>query len=144
MNESELITGSVAEVLNSREIIINRGSDSGVKEGLTFEVFAPQGENVIDPETGDNLGSVNRPKVVVRIVHVEPRLSVGRTFRSTRRNIGGNSAIKLFDKMFEPPQYVREYDTLRMGNRTWEEIDESESIVKIGDPVRQTLKYDEE
>ena len=141
---SELITGAVAQILNSRELVLNRGSEHGVTNGMTFEVLAPEAENIRDPETGETLGSVDRPKVAVRIVHVEPRLAVARTFRSRRRNVGGSSALGLFDKMLQPPKYVTEYDTLKTSQRTWEDLDESESFVKIGDPVRQTVKYDDE
>lgn len=144
---AELIRGSVAEILNSRELVINRGREHGVRDGMIFEVLAPQGEDITDPDTGETLGSVERPKVVVRVVQVEPRLAVARTFRSRRRNIGGTGAggfAATWEKLFEAPRYVREYDTLKTSERTWEDLDESESFVKIGDPVRETRKYDDE
>jgi len=141
--DDDLITGQVAQVLNSRELVINRGSEHGVTEGMTFEVIAPESENILDPTTNDILGSVDRPKVVVRVVQVEPKLAVARTFRSRRRNVGGTSALKLFERMYQPPRYITEYDTLKTSERTWEDLPESESFVKIGDPVRQSLKYDD-
>jgi hypothetical protein len=146
MAEREPITGAVARILNSRELVLNRGSEDGVKEGMYFEVLAQEGENIKDPNTGEVLGSVDRPKVAVRIVQVQPRLSVGRTFRSHRRNIGGSSGLfgTRFGTVFDPPRYVTQYDTLKTSERTWEALDESESFVSTGDPVRQTFKYDDE
>ncbi|HEV7774547.1 MAG TPA: hypothetical protein VGO48_14795 [Conexibacter sp.] len=140
---SEPIAGKVARILNSRELVINRGTEDGVALRMVFEVLAPQGEDIRDPDTGDILGSVDRPKVVVRIVQVSERMAVARTFRSRRRNIGGVGSLRVFDNMFAPPKYVTEYDTLKTNEQTWEDLDEEDSFVKIGDPVRQTSKYDE-
>ena len=142
--KEEPITGSVAQILNSRELVINRGEEHGVVPGMHFEVLAPEAENIRDPDTNEMLGSVDRPKVVLRIVQVQPKLSVARTFRSRRRNVGGMSAFAVFDRLFEPPRYVTEYDTLKTSERTWADLDESESFVKTGDRVRQSFKYDEE
>jgi hypothetical protein len=140
----EPILGSVAQILNSRELVINRGTDHGVVTGMYFEVLAPEGEDVLDPDTGEVLGSVDRPKVAVRIVQVQPKLAVARTFRGRRRNIGGIGSTALFDNLFGPPEYVTEYDTFKTSERTWEDLPEEKSFVKIGDPVRQTHRYDDE
>jgi hypothetical protein len=137
------IEGFVAQILNSRELVINRGGTHGVEKGMVFEILASQAQSIRDPETNEVLGSVDRPKVVVRVVQVEPRMSVARTFRSRRRNVGGFSALSAFDKMFQPPKYQIEYDTLKTSESTWEDLDESESFVKTGDRVRESLKYDE-
>jgi hypothetical protein len=141
---SDLIEGRVAQILNSRELVLNRGDEDGVMAGMVFEILAPQGEDIRDPVTDEVLGSVERPKVVVRIVQVEPKLAVARTFRSRRRNVGGTDATKSWMRLFEPPKYVTEYDTLKTSERTWEDLSEEESFVKRGDPARQTHKYDDE
>jgi hypothetical protein len=143
MEKADLIEGQVAEILNARELVINRGSDQGVQENMVFEVLAPQAQDIRDPETDELLGSVGRPKVVVKVVQVEPRLAVARTFRSKRRNVGGSDFSKTWMKLLEPPRYVTEYDTLKSGRGTWEEIDEDESFVKRGDPVRQAIQNEE-
>lgn len=141
---SDLIEGRVAEILNSRELVLNKGDEHGVMVGMVFEILAPQGEDIRDPVTDEVLGSVERPKVVVRIVQVEPKLAVARTFRSRRRNVGGADTTKSWMRLFEPPRYVTEYDTLKTSERTWEDLSEEESFVKRGDPARQTHKYDDE
>jgi hypothetical protein len=144
MPKSDLIEGQVAEILNSRELVINRGENDGVTEGMVFEILSPQGQDIRDPTTDEVLGSVQRPKVVVKVVQVEPKLTVARTFRSRRRNIGGNDFTKQWLRVLEPPKYVTEYDTLKTTRGTWEELNENESFVKRGDPARQTHKYDDE
>jgi hypothetical protein len=139
LGQREPITGRVARILNSRELVINRGAEHGVTVGMRFEVLAPQAEDIRDPDTGELLGSVDRPKVEVRVVQVEPKLAVARTFRARRKNIGGISMNPVVSRLFEPPQYVTQYDTLKTSERTWEDLDEKESFVKTGDPVREVL-----
>jgi hypothetical protein len=141
---SELIEARVAQILNSRDLVLNKGQGDGVEPGMVFEILAPQGEEIRDPETDEVLGSVERPKVVVRIVQVEPKLAVARTFRSHRRNIGGADTTRQWMRVFEPAKYVVEYDTLKTSDATWEDLSEKESFVKRGDPARQTHKYDDE
>lgn len=46
----------VATVQDAENIWINRGDDSGLKVGETFDVFAP-GEELIAPDTGESLGT---------------------------------------------------------------------------------------
>lgn len=135
------IRGTVARVLNARELVINRGSNHGVVKDMYFDVLAPEGEGIIDPDTLEPLGSVDRAKVVVKIVQVQEKLSVARTFKSRSRNVGGMGAMAAFDQLFGPTKYVTEYDTLKQSGRTWENISEEESFVQTGDPVRQTFKY---
>jgi len=137
----EPITGAVARILSARELVINRGSDHGVTQGMHFEILAPEGEDIEDPDTGDLLGSVDRPKVAVRIVEVKPKLSVARTFRKHRRNVGGIGigGTGAFSRIFDAPKFVTVYETLKTTEETWENLSPEDSYVSVGDPVRQVL-----
>ena len=143
MTNKKSITGHVAKVLNSRQLVINKGQEHGVKIGMTFIVYDQKGENIKDPKTGQNLGSVKRPKVSVKIIEVEPKLAVAETFRSERVNIGGSGIggnLIGIAKMFEPPKYIERFKTLKTNEQTWEDLDEAQSYVKIGDPVEQEIR----
>lgn len=135
---TDLIRGKVARVLNSRELALNLGSDHGVHEGMLFDVLDPKGENIVDPDTGAILGSLERPKVRVKVISVQDKLSVASTFKKEVKNIGGagigTSAISQF---FLKPEYVTQYETLKTEEKTWEDLSEKESYVKHGDPVVQ-------
>lgn len=131
------IKGLVARVLNSRELVINKGRADGVKVGMIFHVKDRKAEDIPDPETGDVLGSVNRPKVDVKIVSVEDNLAIARTFRSRQVNVGG--ILPDISPIFLPPKFERRYETLKTDESTWEELDEDESFVKVGDPVEEVL-----
>jgi hypothetical protein len=122
------IKGEVAAILTRRELVLNRGSDDGVREGMKFAVLNSKGLDVKDPKTGQVLGSVELPKVLVEVVRVQPHLSVARTFNKVK--VTGLSALGgLFD-----PTPASGIETLRSVEKPYEEeLDEAESYVKRGD-----------
>ena len=77
----ELIEGRVAKVLNRRELVINRGSENGVEEGMKFGVIE-ESEEVLDPETNSSIGTIRRVKIRVKVAHVQPQLAVARTYET--------------------------------------------------------------
>jgi hypothetical protein len=134
------IRGSVAAILNRRELVLNVGSDAGVMTGMKFAVLAPSGLEIKDPETGEPLGSVELPKVLVEATRVDSKLAVARTFRSTKRNVGGSGLGLTGASAFDPPRWVEEPENLRLkDNPDREQLREAESYVKIGDPVVQVV-----
>lgn len=138
---SEPIRGKVARVLNSREIALTVGSSDGVVVGMYFDVMDPKGEDITDPDTGDVLGSIERPKVRVQITKAQERLSVASTYRKTKKNVGGAmSDFGSLSRVLMPPKWVTKYETLKTEEKTWEDLDEEQSYVKIGDPVVQVIK----
>jgi len=66
-----MIEGRVAQILNDHELIINRGRKDGVARHMLFSVLAGEPLKVLDPETGESLGSLERSKatIVAREVH---------------------------------------------------------------------------
>jgi hypothetical protein len=76
-----LIEGKVAEILNERELVINRGADAGVKEGMTFKVVESK-LDITDPDTGEVLGTISREKIRVRIAEVQSKFCIGRTYET--------------------------------------------------------------
>ena len=46
-------------------MVINVGSNNGVVVGMRFDVMDTKGQDVQDPDTGELLGSIERPKVRV-------------------------------------------------------------------------------
>ena len=139
MNEPKPIRGKVARILNSRELALNIGSDHGVKVDMRFDVLDEASENIRDPDSGTVLGSVNRPKVRVKVVQVQEKISVASTYKSKRVNVGGRGSLLAMANYFAPPNWIREYETLRTEESTWENLDEKDSYVATGDPVVQAL-----
>src|SRR6476646_4819462 len=77
---SKPIEGSVARVEDQYTLIINRGSDHGVTEGMEFAVMADDGDQIIDPETGDVIGELPSEKLRIRVFEVQPKYSRAETF----------------------------------------------------------------
>lgn len=146
--QSQPIRGKVARILNSRELAINVGSKDGVTVGMKFDVLEPKGEEIKDPDTGEVLGSLSRPKVRVRVKSVQERLSVATTFKEYEVNVGGVGSsltaglegVGRLSDLLRPPKYVKKVETLKTEEKTWEDLDEKQSYVKIGDPVLQVLE----
>lgn len=138
---TERVEGKVAQVLNSREVALNVGSDKGVRVGMYFEIL--EHEDIEDPDSGDSLGSIDRPKVRVKVTHVQEKLSVAATYIKKRVNVGGiglgMEPLGSFSRMLMPPKWITEYETLKTEEKTWEDLDEEESYVKIGDRVLQVI-----
>lgn len=135
---SKAIHGKVARVLNSRELALNIGTENGVKIGMLFDVLDPKGEDIRDPDTQEILGSIQRPKVRVKIISAQEKLSVASTYKATEINVGGVAdfaGVGRISAMLMPPKYLKKFETLKTTEQTWEDLDESKSYVKTGDPV---------
>ena len=142
----EPIRGKVARVLNTREIAINVGTSQGVTLGMRFDVMDTNEMDITDPDTGKVLGSLERPKVRVEIIHVQEDLSVAQT-PETKVNLGGTGTLTALDtfgpfaRSLMPPNWVTRYETLKKTETNpKEELDEEDSRVKIGDPLVQVLE----
>ena len=134
------IRGKVARVLNSREIALNVGSNDGVELEMCFNIMDIKLEDIRDPDTKQLLGSIERPKVQVKVTHVQEKLSLASTFRTTRVNTGGSGlGMGMLSQALLPPNWVTKYETLKTDQKTWEDLDERESFVNVGDPAVQAL-----
>ncbi|HUP19181.1 MAG TPA: CsgG/HfaB family protein [Gemmatimonadota bacterium] len=67
-------SGRVVDVREGR-VYVNAGSDSGITPGMRLEVFA-QGDALIDPDTGLNLGAPDRKVGAVLVEAVEEKYAV--------------------------------------------------------------------
>jgi hypothetical protein len=136
----ERIRGLVAAILNRREVVLNVGSRQGVTENMKFAILDQEGAEIRDPETGEVLGSVELPKVLVRAVRVQDSLAVARTYRKTRKNVGGVGLRNPLAGLFEPPDIVEDLELLEVSGKTYQEQrDLKASVVEVGDPVVEVV-----
>lgn len=125
----KVIEGKVAKILNDRELVINRGSTDGVQLDTIFKVVEDS-EPILDPDTQEPLGSVEREKVRIKVVHVQESLAIGRTYETYQTRGGPLWALGAISHLATPPETrVR---TLRSSTGP---LDESESLVVIGDKI---------
>jgi curli biogenesis system outer membrane secretion channel CsgG len=69
-------------VKRDAQITINRGEGAGVEVGQRFNVFA-QGEELVDPDTGEVLGREEVKVGQARIISVQPKLSTAELLEDT-------------------------------------------------------------
>ena len=81
------LRGKVARILNERELAINVGQKDGVTRGMKFAVLAETPTEIIDSDTQEVLGVVDREKVRVQAVEVNERFSICSTYE--KRIVGG-------------------------------------------------------
>lgn len=135
------ITGQVAAIINEREVVLNLGLTSGVSPGMKFRIM-DQPTVVKDPSSGEELGIVSREKVRVKVVKVQPKLSIARTYETYEKNVGGKGGLRMeaisgIAQMFQPPKIVTRVRTLRFEDSglDYSPLDQAQSFVKVGDPV---------
>ncbi len=144
--QTKLIRGKIARILSTREVALNIGEQNGVALGMLFDIVSEAGLDIRDPDTDKELGSVELPKVRVKVARVYEKLSVASTYRTKRVNIGGRNADLSIHSLFQPPKWETRYETLEWDEsfeHSSEDLDEHGSYVSIGDPVVQVLDDDE-
>ena len=139
-DQEELLEGYVAQVLNERELVINIGYERGVREGMIFAVLSGTQLEILDPITKEPLDTLEREKVRVEAVQVQPKIAICRTYEY--REVGG-----VLDPFGAITQAIgprrRIYETLRAAKEEQPRaLSQEESYVKIGDKVRQWINPD--
>ncbi len=134
--DTDLLQGKVAKILNEREVVINIGKKRGVKKGMRFAILAPTPEEILDPETGEKLDVVDRPKVLVQATEVREKITICSTYRTIKIPGGAYSVGSVALGLFDPPRSV--FETLRIEDSSLPApLSPDESYVKIGDRVKQ-------
>ena len=144
------VEGKVAKILGHQEIVINRGRSHGVREGMRFEVFAPEGEEVWDPDTGETLGTVEDIKAKAEVTEVKDRLSIARVSQSNQQ-FGGfeemqDNLQRAFQQIFGegtqvqgfgfPPQGGSESDAEDLEEMFGGPLEDA-SKIQVGDAARE-------
>lgn len=69
------MTWRVVKIIDSQKLVINAGSSEGIQKGDKLVVFLP-GEEVIDPETRESLGTLDTIKSYLKVADVFEKMSV--------------------------------------------------------------------
>lgn len=131
-----LIEGKVAAVLNERELAINIGTEHGVTVGMKFKVLAEMPTEIIDPVSGEILGSLDRSKVNVKATDVKERFSICRTYKI--KQVSDPISRYLASALIKGSR--EEIETLKATDASFPPpLSEDESYVKKGDRVLQII-----
>ena len=82
-DKNTFFPATVVKVLDEYLVVINRGSDHGIKKGDAFLVYFVEGEELRDPNTGEALGHLEVVRGSGSATHVQPKLTTLRTNRTT-------------------------------------------------------------
>lgn len=65
----------VIKIINEYKIVVNAGLTDHIQEGQHIEIFAP-GQEIVDPITGENLGTLDYVKAKLYAKDVFPKMCV--------------------------------------------------------------------
>lgn len=83
MNRSKF-DAKVAGVLSNKQLIINKGKNSGIKKDFVYEIYPELPIIIHDPDSGKEIGRLNNKKAEVLVKTVEDEYSICETvFRQT-------------------------------------------------------------
>ncbi len=120
----------VVKIIDSYSIVINVGSDKDFKLGDELEIFE-KGEVVIDPDTGESLGTLDYIKARVKITTILPKMSICKDIRQVNNMAKALANFSTFN--------IKEAQTLNVDSLDisggFENVDKK---IKIGDFVRKS------
>jgi hypothetical protein len=65
----------VVKIIDEYNIVVNAGYEHGINKGARLEIFVP-GEEVIDPDTNESLGTLDTIKAYLEVKNVFPKMCV--------------------------------------------------------------------
>ena len=142
--QAKRIEGKVAAILNEHEVVLNIGSEAGVEPKMKFDIVTPELGEIIDPDSGEALGTLDLVKTRVEVVVIQHKMCVARTYETHKVKVGETgldwrlSAISSLVGAGRWETRVREF-RFAEGDRL-SELGLEERIVRIGDRVRQILE----
>jgi hypothetical protein len=113
----------VIKIIDENSIVINRGSNDGVKINdvcLVFEI----GEELFDPDSGESLGNLEYVKGNGKVTHVQDKISTVET-NETKKTKKIRKPISTFSQFITPEEETYETELVPFKN------------LKIGDLVKK-------
>ncbi len=67
----------IAKIISTKQVVINAGLDNGLKKGDKLEIIDKFGTDPVkDPDTGENLGTLDLPKGELIVSKVYPKMAI--------------------------------------------------------------------
>ena len=113
----------VARVLSDTRLVLNVGSEDGIKENSRFLVYTIDNEDIIDPVTGNSLGKLEYVKGDGHVIHLQDKMCTIETFKKA----SGKRVIKRNNPLWTLGGYETETEEIPSG-----ELEEFDDVV-VGD-----------
>jgi len=135
------ITGKIIRILDRKTVIVNLGSEHGITEHSIFSIMG-EPEQIVDPETGENLGEVTVVKSRVKASEVAEKFTIATTKWKTARLSFLDSFLSNINKnveTFEMDEGELNVDPAEIN--PWKA--KSEAPVRVGDIVQVEVDIEE-
>lgn len=137
------VSGKVARIVSNKSVVLNKGSDDGIRIGNYIGVLDSLLQDIVDPDTNDNLGGIRAFKIALRVEQVSQHLAVASTYKTYRKNVGGQGfSIGDIARASIPPKWVEIEQTLKIEIDDAKPIEPSVSKVQVGD-IFEVISEDE-
>lgn len=118
----------IVKIISEYKVVVNAGSNNYIKENDILEIYQP-GQEIIDPETGESLGTLDFVKGKLRVVDVFPKMCVCENRETEKSSILATFAQSL---SYEEKLPLNVQTTDISGG--YEDMDKK---IKVGDLVRK-------
>ena len=85
----------IVKIIDEYTIVINKGSDDGIKPAHKFLIYSIDQEPLVDPITNENLGSLEIVKGQAKVKHIQNKIT---TLESDSYTIAPKKIIKRSNK----------------------------------------------
>lgn len=133
-SNSQNKTWRVVKIFDEYHVLINAGTDDKIKEGDLLKIFGTT-EEIIDPETKKSLGTLEKIKASVRVIHVQKNMCVAENVE-TYEAAPADIITQIVGTPLTRRTYLRK---LPVDPEDFSGGWEREKI-KIGDPVKKLAK----
>lgn len=139
MAEQKTIKGKIVRILDKRTVIVNLGYRDGVTKKTVFRILA-EPEDIIDPDSGEKLGSVNVVKSKLKAQTVNEKFTIATTRWTINTYKGVN--VNLLGSITDTETV--DYGELNVDEKEIEPWKaQTEIPVKKGDEVEADIKIPE-
>ena len=114
--------------------MINRGQDDDVELGMRFQILSKEGEEILDPETGEVIEEIPYEKTRVEVEELYSRAAIAKTYETHFVGGQGGFGSTTLSEVFGPRREM--YETFPA------DLDDDGSqprdmTVRAGDRIRQ-------
>ena len=97
MTKDKLIEGKVLQVIDDYKVVINKGKRDGVSLYQKFLIYYLSDEDMIDEDTGENLGKIEYVIGKGRVIHLQDTMA---TVESVEVTTTSKKTIKKLNNVF--------------------------------------------
>lgn len=133
----DAIKGIVAAIKDEYTVILNIGSKDKVEEGMKFIIYS-EGEEIIDPESGESLGKFENVKAKVKVISVSENYSTAKSDEYAYINSSIASSLSLVLSSYNQKEITKQLPLSDEAKSSFIKYD-SDSLIRVKDRVRQII-----